>query len=69
MSVAFGGAVAGRIVELSHETTPGWWGVTGAPRSLSDTNLALGKYARVGSGRGHDARARGFVADSDDVAK
>src|ERR1700757_4234102 len=35
------------------ETTP-------APWSLSDdANLALGKYARVGSGRGHDARACG----------
>src|SRR3984957_13693371 len=30
-----------------------------ASRSLSDfTNLALGKYVRVGSDRGHDARAR-----------
>ena len=41
------------------ETTP-------APWSLSDdANLALGKYARVGSGRGHDARACG----SEDVAQ
>src|SRR5947209_15536897 len=37
-----------------------------APRSVSEgTNLALGKYARVGSGRGHDARARA----SDNVAE
>src|SRR5271163_2777267 len=37
-----------------------------ASRSLSDsTNLALGKYVRVGSGRGHDARARA----SDNVAE
>src|SRR6201997_1994324 len=37
---------------LREEETPA------APRSLSDdANLALGKYARVGSGRGHDARA------------
>src|SRR3984957_11003257 len=43
---------------------------TVASRSLSDgTNLALGKYVRVGSDRGHDARARaldnvaeGFIA-------
>src|SRR5947209_4634835 len=40
--------------------------VAPAPGSLSEgTNLALGKYARVGSGRGHDARARA----SDDVAE
>src|ERR1700678_1882363 len=39
---------------------------TVASRSLSDcTNLALGKYVRVGSGRGHDARARA----SDNVAE
>src|ERR1700682_2685344 len=40
----------------------------GAPasRSLSESaNLALGKYARAGSGRGHDARACG----SDNVAQ
>src|SRR5690349_18550416 len=33
--------------------------LAGASRSLSDcTNLALGKYVRVGSDRGHGARAR-----------
>src|SRR6201999_1753941 len=37
-----------------------------APRSLSEVaNLGLGKYARVGWGRGHDARA----CASDDVAE
>src|SRR5579884_3236015 len=37
-----------------------------APGSLSDsTNLALGKYVRVGSGRDRDARA----CASDDVAE
>src|ERR1700744_4488522 len=46
-----------------------------ASRSLSDfTNLALGKYVRVGSDRGHDARARaldnvaeGFIAGRGEV--
>src|ERR1700761_72800 len=50
-----------------HEPTPrGQAGAALAPRSLSESaNLALGKYARVGSGRGHDARA----CASDDVAE
>ena len=40
--------------------------ISPAPWSLSDTaDLALGKYARVGSGRGHDARA----CSSEDVAQ
>src|SRR6202012_2164252 len=48
-----------RPLRVSKDTAP-------APRSLSEgTNLALGKYARVGSGRGHDARARA----SDNVAE
>src|ERR1700738_385758 len=39
---------------------------TPAPWALpDDANLALGKYARVGLGRGHDARACG----SEDVAQ
>jgi hypothetical protein len=42
--------------------------------SLSEfANLASGKYARVGSGRDHTARAGGFTSDftgaSDDVAE
>src|SRR5215217_9443523 len=46
-----------------------------APRSLSENpDLALGKYARAGSGRGHDARAtcrliRGSTSASDDVVQ
>src|ERR1700722_12861862 len=41
-------------------------GCASAPRSLSEvTNLALGKYARVGSDRGHDPRA----CASDNVAE
>ncbi len=42
-----------------------------APRSLSESaDLALGKYARAGSGRGHDARARaGQRPGSNDVAQ
>src|SRR5829696_6096550 len=41
------------------------------PRSLSESaDLALGKYARAGSGRGHDARATvRFAAGSDDVVQ
>src|SRR6201993_2445313 len=64
--------------ELSTTATPPrvWWhpparradpeAAAPAPWSLSEgTNLALGKYARVGSGRGHDARA----CASDNVAE
>src|SRR5690606_21516408 len=51
-----------------------------APRSLSETDLASGKYARAGSGRGHDSRDRdswhrdsgvGWLSatESDDVAQ
>lgn len=41
-------------------------GAAPAPRSLSeDTNLALGKYARVASGRDHGAR----VCTSEDVTE
>ena len=42
-----------------------------APRSLSENpDLALGKYARVGSDRGHDARATcRSAAESDDVVQ
>src|SRR5262249_38826582 len=42
-----------------------------APRSLSESaDLASGKYARAGSGRGHDARATcRLTATSDDVVQ
>src|SRR5258705_4314421 len=42
-----------------------------APRSLSESaDLTLGKYARAGSGRGHDARATCLsAAESDDVVQ
>src|SRR4029077_10585372 len=47
-------------------TTPRVGGESPAPGSMSDgTNPTLGKSGRVGSGRGHDARA----CASDDVAE
>src|SRR6201997_380073 len=59
---------AGRSSSTQRSSRTGMWPLitTPAPWSLSDcANLALGKYARVGSGRGHDARA----CASEDVAQ